>query len=137
MAGDRGQEDELEQGLLSGTRTVPRSTLCSPWKMLFGFVALACLLSLSEVLATSVSKNTAPTFPIPESEQRNWSPYSPYFPLAEYKAPPAGCQINQVNIVRQFAFGNSIQVVICYASRSKDMVPGSRPLARPPVSRRV
>lgn len=111
-----GQDDELEQGLLSGTRTVPRSTLPPPWKMLFGFVALACLLSLFEVLATSVPKNTAPTFPIPESEQREWSAYSPYFPLAEYKAPPAGCRINQVNIVRPPAFEKSIQDMTYHTS---------------------
>lgn len=85
-----------KKSVLSGTRTVPKLILCSPWKMLLGFVTVVCLVHLSEVFAASVPRNIAPKFSIPESEQRNWSPYSPYFPLAEYKAPPAGCEINQV-----------------------------------------
>ncbi|KAJ3711961.1 histidine phosphatase superfamily [Lentinula raphanica] len=33
--------------------------------------------------------------------QRNWGAYSPYVPIAEYVAPPEGCEINQVNILQR------------------------------------
>ncbi|KAK7471989.1 hypothetical protein VKT23_000097 [Stygiomarasmius scandens] len=33
--------------------------------------------------------------------QRSWAQYSPYFPVEEYKAPPSGCTIDQVNIIQR------------------------------------
>ncbi|KIP06154.1 hypothetical protein PHLGIDRAFT_107300 [Phlebiopsis gigantea 11061_1 CR5-6] len=57
-------------------------------------VALAALWSL--VHTASVTKHTAPTFPIAEREQLNWAQYSPYIALAKYKQPPGSCKIDQL-----------------------------------------
>ncbi|KAF5353129.1 hypothetical protein D9758_008805 [Tetrapyrgos nigripes] len=33
--------------------------------------------------------------------QRSWAQYSPYFPVEEYKPPPSGCIVDQVNILQR------------------------------------
>ncbi|PCH40555.1 phytase [Wolfiporia cocos MD-104 SS10] len=35
---------------------------------------------------------------VPENIQRSWGQYSPYFPAANYVAPPRGCNITQVHL---------------------------------------
>ena len=98
MPYDRGSEGELEQGLLSGTRKPSTRFTKRHWKkMAGGLIVLVAFLSLfSTGYASSGLKPTAPTFPIPESEQLKWSAYSPYFALGEYESPPNGCEITQV-----------------------------------------
>lgn len=44
--------------------------------------------------------------PLPESFQKAWGAYSPYFASGTYALPPVGCSVNQVNIVRLFGFGH-------------------------------
>ena len=39
----------------------------------------------------------APPLGVPESLQTKWAQYSPWHPLQDYAAPPAGCEINQVS----------------------------------------
>jgi hypothetical protein len=36
--------------------------------------------------------------------EKSWAQYSPYSPAGKYELLPAGCSINQVNIVRFFRF---------------------------------
>ena len=39
----------------------------------------------------------APPLGVPESLQTKWAQYSPWHPLQDYAAPPAGCEITQVS----------------------------------------
>ena len=92
---------ELEEGLLSGTRKHPTRFLRARWTKMAGVVLIlaVCAFALSSAFATSIPSgihSTTPVFPISVSEQKNWGQYSPYFPLAEYQAPPKGCEITQV-----------------------------------------
>ena len=98
MPAERDHRDELEEGLLSGTRKPSRPLFRQRWKkMAISLVVIVSVVSLLSLgYATSVPKATAPTFPIAESEQLNWAQYSPYFPLGKYEAPPGNCRIDQV-----------------------------------------
>ena len=91
-------DDELERGLLSGTRKPSQHSPSKHRKTMAAgltvFVVLAALWSLGST--ASVPKRTAPTFPIAESEQLNWAQYSPYFALGQYEQPPGSCKIDQV-----------------------------------------
>lgn len=64
-------------------------------------VVVICGVLLSYGGTASAFTPITPVFPIPESEQLNWAQYSPYFPLAAYRQPPAGCAIDQVNILQR------------------------------------
>ena len=95
---DEGRgEDELEEGLLSGTRKSSTRFTKRRCKMAGGLIVLVSFLSLlSFGHGSSGLKTTAPTFAIPESEQLKWSAYSPYFALGKYESPPGDCEITQV-----------------------------------------
>ncbi|KAL7279575.1 hypothetical protein ACG7TL_005975 [Trametes sanguinea] len=43
----------------------------------------------------------APPLGVPKSLQTKWAQYSPWHPLDEYRAPPAGCNITQVHILQR------------------------------------
>ncbi|KAI0369447.1 acid phosphatase [Pilatotrama ljubarskyi] len=43
----------------------------------------------------------APPLGVPESLQTKWGQYSPWHALDKYRAPPAGCNITQVNILQR------------------------------------
>ncbi|EIW52336.1 acid phosphatase [Trametes versicolor FP-101664 SS1] len=44
----------------------------------------------------------APPLPgVPKGLQTKWAQYSPWHPVDEYRAPPAGCNITQVNILQR------------------------------------
>ncbi|GJE87420.1 phytase [Phanerochaete sordida] len=99
------RKDDLEEGLLSGARKLPRSFVTKRtrwWKMLGALVIVVlCGILVSTEGRASAFTPITPVFPIPESEQLNWGQYSPYFPLAKYRAPPEGCVIDQVNILQR------------------------------------
>ncbi|THH31094.1 hypothetical protein EUX98_g3091 [Antrodiella citrinella] len=46
-------------------------------------------------------KPITPTLNVPKEIQLDWSEYSPYFPLDEYRDVPGGCEIDQVNILQR------------------------------------
>ncbi|KAI0693629.1 acid phosphatase [Cerioporus squamosus] len=46
-------------------------------------------------------RHRAPPLGVPKSLQTKWAQYSPWHPLDDYSAPPAGCEINQVNILQR------------------------------------
>ena len=50
-----------------------------------------------EGLGLDTERHHAPPLGVPKSLQRKWAQYSPWRPLEEYSAPPAGCEINQVS----------------------------------------
>lgn len=91
-------DDEIEQGLLTGTRKPPKSLARGHCKtMAAGLTTLVALAALWSLVHTaSVTKHTAPTFPIAEREQLNWAQYSPYIALGKYKQSPGSCKIDQV-----------------------------------------
>ena len=63
-----------------------------------------CLRSLASLKSDDVEaskyKSSVPELGVPEKIQRRWGQYSPYYPAGKYVAPPDGCVIDQVNIVR-------------------------------------
>ncbi|KAI0089281.1 phytase [Irpex rosettiformis] len=61
------------------------------WLVVLCYVALG----VAEV------RTITPRLPVAESEQLNWAAYSPYFPAADYKNPPVGCKVDQVNIIQR------------------------------------
>ncbi|RDX44136.1 acid phosphatase [Lentinus brumalis] len=46
-------------------------------------------------------RHRAPPLGVPKSLQTKWAQYSPWHPIDDYSAPPAGCEINQVNILQR------------------------------------
>lgn len=98
MTRDSSHEHQLEEGLLSGTRKPSKSFIKRHWKKMAGglVVLLALVALLSSGHATTALKPTTPTFPIAETEQKEWAAYSPYFALGTYESPPSNCEITQV-----------------------------------------
>ncbi len=45
-------------------------------------------------------RHRAPPLGVPKSLQTKWAQYSPWHPIDDYSAPPAGCEINQVSFHR-------------------------------------
>ncbi|KAI0796390.1 phytase [Irpex lacteus] len=64
-------------------------------------VMILWLTTLCFATAGIAIKPVTPQLPVPKSEQLNWAQYSPYFPRAEYRNPPSGCDIDQVNIIQR------------------------------------
>ena len=57
----------------------------------------AQLVALLAVVASSAAIDiTAPSLGFPQSLEQSWAQYSPWFPVATYESPPAGCEIVQV-----------------------------------------
>ncbi|KAI0677679.1 phytase [Trametes maxima] len=48
-----------------------------------------------------LSLREAPALAVSRYVQQSWSMYSPYFPAAEYRPPPAECKVDQVNIIQR------------------------------------
>ncbi|KAI0650867.1 phytase [Trametes meyenii] len=72
--------------------------------MLFPILAsllLVCYAYGTVLPREPLSLREAPALGVSRYVQQSWSMYSPYFPAAEYKAPPAGCKVNQVNIIQR------------------------------------
>ncbi|KAF8549949.1 acid phosphatase [Imleria badia] len=44
---------------------------------------------------------TAPSLGFPQALEQSWAQYSPWFPVATYVPPPAGCQVIQVNLLQR------------------------------------
>ncbi len=59
---------------------------------IYAFVA-----SLYLVSSLATPTWITPKLPIAQHEQQSWAQYSPYFPTAQYKAPPHGCVVTQVS----------------------------------------
>ncbi|KAF5358598.1 hypothetical protein D9758_007734 [Tetrapyrgos nigripes] len=55
--------------------------------------------------------------------ERSWAQYSPYFPVEEYKAPPSGCTIDQINIIQRhgarFPTSGSSKTIISAVTKLK------------------
>ncbi|KAI0782538.1 phytase [Abortiporus biennis] len=72
-----------------------------------GFISLASVVAFAYTsLALSTGKwngveSVTPALNVPHNIQLEWSQYSPYFPAAPYRSPPAGCQITQANIIQR------------------------------------
>lgn len=62
-------------------------------------VMILWLAALCFATAGIAIKPVTPQLPVPKSEQLNWAQYSPYFPRAEYRNPPSGCNIDQVRLL--------------------------------------
>lgn len=103
------QENELEQGLLSGTRrTHQKPRLSESVQSAAKRFALIFLLAAScaiffYTLAASLPppiKYITPNlgFRI-DGIPLNWAQYSPYSPIEPYRSPPLECIVTQVNIV--------------------------------------
>ncbi|EIW61545.1 phytase [Trametes versicolor FP-101664 SS1] len=71
------------------------------------FSILASLLFVCYAYARAVPRayiqfrDTSACLNVTRDVQQSWSMYSPYFPAADYVAPPASCQINQVHIIQR------------------------------------
>ncbi|RPD56732.1 acid phosphatase [Lentinus tigrinus ALCF2SS1-7] len=52
-------------------------------------------------LDTETARHRTPPLGVPKALQTSWAQYSPWHPLDEYSAPPAGCEINQVHILQR------------------------------------
>ncbi len=78
----------------------PRSSIAPRATMAFSI--LASLLFVCYAYARAVPhphipfRDTSACLNVTRDVQQSWSMYSPYFPAADYVAPPASCQINQV-----------------------------------------
>ncbi|KAI0684185.1 phytase [Cytidiella melzeri] len=97
--------DELQEGLLSGTRKALLSPRRSSRVCRVVAVAL-CSVALLAYLARSSPPFSGPTEQIldslvPETQRRSWAQYAPYYSTAEYELPPAGCEVTQVNIIQR------------------------------------
>ncbi|CAK5265068.1 unnamed protein product [Mycena citricolor] len=67
-------------------------------------LALFCVLVVWLGLTWCPTSRFDEAFGWQESErdiQKLWGAYTPYYPVQEYKAPPAGCAITQVNILQR------------------------------------
>lgn len=78
----------------------PRSSIAP--RVTMAFSILASLLFVCYAYARAVPRaylqlrDTSACLNVTRDVQQSWSMYSPYFPAADYVAPPASCQINQV-----------------------------------------
>ena len=85
-----------------------------------GFIALLCLVRSSYYNHNlSIVALLSPPLGVPEQVQRQWAQYSPWLPTEEYKPPPEGCEITQVNIVRCF-------ILHALSATNQDLAPKAR-----------
>ncbi|KAH7923636.1 acid phosphatase [Leucogyrophana mollusca] len=61
----------------------------------------ALALALSSELVAAAINNTTPSLGFNQTLEQTWAQYSPYYPAAEYTAPPDGCSIIQVNLLQR------------------------------------
>ncbi|THG92467.1 hypothetical protein EW026_g8445 [Hermanssonia centrifuga] len=95
-----GNAEDLEEGLLTGTRRPLRTPFATKFtlkKMLLALIILASIVLLGSILAYSKTTVT-PVLGVPFNVQLEWAQYSPYIPHGVYSGPPSGCEITQVNI---------------------------------------
>ncbi|CAL1699910.1 unnamed protein product [Somion occarium] len=99
-----GADGDVEQGLLSGRRR-HQVTL---WEKLWAkrrIIMISAVLIMFVGFAYSVlggpTKPITPILGVPREIQRNWAQYSPYFPVEDYRSPPKGCAVTQVNILQR------------------------------------
>ncbi|GJN89382.1 hypothetical protein Rhopal_002362-T1 [Rhodotorula paludigena] len=64
--------------------------------------SLALLAGSAPAPASAAAVNAAAIKnPLPSYISNNLGPYSPWYPLGSYRAPPSGCKIDQVNILQR------------------------------------
>ncbi|KAH8078392.1 acid phosphatase [Cristinia sonorae] len=78
-------------------QTKPATTPKKSWLLRGTVIATLAYLSWK----TFVQQEQSPPLGIPDSSQRAWGQYAPYFQAAEYSLPPSGCAITQVNILHR------------------------------------
>ncbi|KAL0960773.1 hypothetical protein HGRIS_005794 [Hohenbuehelia grisea] len=70
-------------------------------KMLFASIWIAFTLALGASTVSGISPRKPTTAPTFTKNQKLWAQYAPWFPAAQYRAPPSGCHITQVNILQR------------------------------------
>ncbi|KAI0789298.1 acid phosphatase [Abortiporus biennis] len=88
---------------------------------LFFLGCVALLFWAQPCFRSRSSGRVAPPLGLPENIQRHWGQYSPWFPNEKYIAPPAQCEITQVNVLQRHGarypnsdddYDNSIQKLL-------------------------
>jgi hypothetical protein len=127
-----GRRSKAKWGLLVITSALALLTLFqSNYLSKLDLSAPPCLRSLTTSSAlgeaqTTKYKSAVPKLGVPEKIQRQWGQYSPYYPAGKYVAPPKGCVIDQVNIVRRSRIPRAVHALTaCSPDSSKDTVLGS------------
>ncbi|KAG7087385.1 hypothetical protein E1B28_013357 [Marasmius oreades] len=67
------------------------------WKMILSTLTAVALISAFLRCATSAKSNHDQEAPL----ERSWAQYSPFFPVAQYIPPPAGCEVTQAIILER------------------------------------
>ncbi|KAH7909640.1 histidine phosphatase superfamily [Hygrophoropsis aurantiaca] len=61
----------------------------------------AAAIALGAKLVAATINYTTPSLGFNQTLEQTWAQYSPYYPAAEYVAPPDGCSIIQVNLLQR------------------------------------